>query len=79
MTRKSRRELENDLDELTDGSGTGPSDLMIVHEDPETGEWFRDAEHEDPVAPAVAEQADPLMIVCETVVETDWDPETGIK
>jgi len=72
MTRKSRRELERDLDELADGSTVDAPELAIVHEDPETGEWFRDADHEDPVAPAAVEQADPLMILSETVVETGW-------
>ena len=72
MTRKSRREIESDLDELAGEADVDASELMIVHEDPETGEWFHDEDYEDPIDPAVAEQADPLMILSETVVETDW-------
>jgi len=72
MTRKSKRELERDLAELAAESTVDAPELAIVHEDPETGEWFRDADHEEPVAPVVAEQADPLMILSETVVKTSW-------
>ena len=70
--RPTRHDIKRDLDELTDESTADASGLAIVHEDPETGEWFRDAGHEEPVDPTVAEQADPLMILSETVVETDW-------
>jgi len=63
MTRKSKREIENALDELAAETTVDAPELAIVYEDPDTDEWFRDADHEDPIDPAVAEQADPVMIL----------------
>lgn len=77
MTRKNRREIERALAELAAESTVNAPELAIVHEDPETGEWFRDESHEDPVDPAVAQQADPVMILSEKVVETSWTRDGG--
>jgi hypothetical protein len=63
MTRKSRREIETDVDELTAETTVDAPELAIVYEDPDTGEWFRGETHEDPIDPAVAEQAAPVMIL----------------
>jgi hypothetical protein len=43
MTRRSRRELEKDLDELgSDDDRPAVSPMTIVYEDRESGEWFDD-------------------------------------
>lgn len=41
MTRRSRRELEKDLDDLgSDEDRPAVSPMRIVYEDRESGEWF---------------------------------------
>lgn len=71
MTRKSRREIENAVEDLAPDDETDEW-VGVVTEHPETGEWYRSPDDEEPIGPEVAEQADPLMIITETVVETDW-------
>lgn len=71
MTRPSKREIERELDDIDDGE-TGPSvDRVLVHQDPETGEWYDDAELTD--GPLDKDSTDPLMVLQETVIETGYD------
>lgn len=73
MTRKSKRELERDLEDLeaSESNTSAWQGVGIVYEDPETGEWYDDpAMDGDPVDP---EAADPLVVISDTVIETDWE------
>ena len=58
MTRKSRREIEQKVESLSDTDG---GDLYIAWEDPETGEWYDNPDGDGEVLDKVA--ADPLMIL----------------
>jgi hypothetical protein len=75
MTRPSKREIESDLGDLaesSDGGETHPSeDRTLVHEDPDTGEWYDDAELTE--GPLDKDSTDPLMVLQETVIETGYD------
>ena len=71
MTRPSKRELERELDDITDGERHLSGDRMLVHEDPETGDWYADPEHTD--GPLDKASTDPLMVLQETVVKTGDD------
>jgi hypothetical protein len=71
VTRKSRREIEKAVDEL-DGGETHPSaDRALVHEYPDTGEWYDDAGLTE--GPLDKDSTNPLMVLQETVVETGYD------
>jgi len=70
MTRRSKRELERRLDAL-DGGGPARRGLAVAWKDSETGELYAAPCHEERL-PATA---DPLMVIEETVVETDWSCE----
>lgn len=75
MTRKSRREIERAVDDMAERQGRG-EDLLIVWEDPETGDRF-DApiadDDKEPVDPATIENADTVIAIRETIVETGYD------
>ena len=73
MGRKSRRELESDLESLTVEESHPDGDRMLVHEDPETGEWYEDRDLS--VGPLDKDSTDPLVVLQETVVETGWGQE----
>lgn len=62
MTRKTKRDLENDLEELNGKTDTGDENGMeIVWEHPVTGEYYKDKElTEGPVDP---EDPDPIMVI----------------
>jgi len=71
VTRKSKRELERTLERIDDG--VGEPRLLVVYEDTETGEWYETAEMDDPVEPETTGE-DVVVVVSDTVVETDWEP-----
>ena len=71
MTRKSRREIERAVDDMADKRGPG-EDLAIVWEDAGTGEWF-DGPLSDDDAEPVDPDGDPVMVIVEEIVETDYD------
>jgi len=74
MTRKSRRELERDIEKLTDSTADTTDSVSIVWED-DAGDWYPDpGMDDDPVDPSPAGL---LIIMSETVVETDWGPNNG--
>lgn len=64
--RPSRRQIERRLDDL-ETAATG--ELLVVHEDPKTGEWYRgrgeDAVRVDEVE---AEAADQVVVIHDTLV-----------
>jgi len=66
VTRKSRRELERALDDLTDDHGGDDRPPVIVYEDPETGAWYDssplrgEAEHVDREHPGTMPVFDPV-------------------
>jgi hypothetical protein len=71
MTRKSRRELEREIEKLTDSTVDTTDPAAIVWED-EAGDWYANPSmDDDPVDPSPAGL---LIIMSETVVETDWEP-----
>jgi hypothetical protein len=73
MTRRSKRDIEQALDHL-DGEEETDGRPLVVHADPETDEWYEDPElTEGPIEKA---NADPVMVVEETIVETDWEPDS---
>jgi hypothetical protein len=61
MTRKSRREIERALEDLDDTTDDGETDLLMVREDPETGEWFDPRTGEEVDREDLDE--DPLMVL----------------
>jgi len=73
MTRKSKREIERDIERLADDPDTTSSELMIVWQD-DAGDYYADGDHEIPIEPGEVDALEPLMIISETVVETDWTP-----
>lgn len=46
MTRKSRREIERAVDDLA-GDGDGDGGIMVVYEDPDTGDYYRTQDGDD--------------------------------
>jgi hypothetical protein len=73
MTRRSKRDIEQALDDL-DAEQEAGGRPQIVHADPETGEWYADPDlTEGPIEKA---NADPVMVIEETIVETDWEPDS---
>jgi hypothetical protein len=76
MTRRSKRDVKRALDDLETELEDEETDSQpyIVHADPETDEWYEDPElTEGPIEKA---NADPVMVVEETIVETDWEPDS---
>jgi hypothetical protein len=73
MPRKTRRGIERALDDLDDGETDSSVDWMIVHKDPDTGEWYADAELTE--GPLDKDRTDPVIVLQETVVETGWSDE----
>jgi hypothetical protein len=74
MTRKSRRELEKALKELSESlseNSADAGDRILVWEDPDTGEWFDDPDL--PEGPLGKDSTDPLCVITETVVETGYN------
>jgi hypothetical protein len=71
MTRPSKREIERELDDIDDGETGSSVDRVLVHQDPETGEWYDDPELTD--GPLDKDSTDPLMVLQKTVVETGYD------
>jgi hypothetical protein len=71
MTRPSKRELERELDDITDGERHPSGDRMLVHEDPETGDWYDDPGLTD--GPLDKASSTPLMVLQETVVKTGYN------
>jgi len=64
MTRRSKRELEHDLDRLTgESAGDSPSIPPVVHEDPATGQWYPTAEMDTPLPAEVKAAGTPLMLL----------------
>lgn len=59
MTRRSKRELERALEEFSESADSDDVDIGVVHEHPETGEWYATSALEERVAP----DADPLMVI----------------
>lgn len=71
MTRKSKREIERELDELDGGESS--QDHALVWEDEQTGQWYASPDYDTPIE-KTSLGSDPLMIIVrEEVVETDWE------
>ena len=72
MTRKSKREIERVLENLGVPEDEVRGEHAIVHEDPETGEWYPTTDMDGD--PLDKDAVDPLVILRETIVETSWSP-----
>jgi hypothetical protein len=68
MTRKSKREIEQAVEDLAEETATEP---RVVWEDADTGEWYVDPDLTD--GPLEKATTDPLCVITERVVETDWE------
>lgn len=77
MRRKSKREIERAVEGLECKKGGVLHDgELILYRDPETGTLY-DRPISDEDATAVDEcEADPLVILTESLVETDWEAES---
>ena len=71
MTRPSKQEIERELDDINDGETHPSGDRTLVHEDPDTGGWYGEAELTE--GPLDKDSTNPLMILQGTVVETGYD------
>jgi hypothetical protein len=73
MTRRSKREIERQVEQLESGSGDRSEELLIAYEDAETGVLYAsEAMDSDPLN---LDAVDPIMII-ETERDTDTETET---
>jgi len=61
----------DDVEECLERERGLTDELAILWQDGD-GNTYRDADHTEPLSPSTVEGADPLMIIGEAVVETDW-------
>jgi len=71
MTRPSKREIETDLDELTD-TDDSTENVLMVWEHPETGAWFdATGDREGPLDRATVDPVMVLEVAHDTRTPTD--------
>lgn len=71
MTRRSKRELERALDDLT--ARESSEELVVVHEDPKTGEWFDGiGEGAEPIDRGEFDGEATVVVLRDVIVETGW-------
>ena len=72
----THRDLERRLRELEKDVQDEDGEMVVVFEEPETGDWYDDPPRQGGERIDEAPRnADPLIVIRETLVESDWSPD----
>jgi len=72
MTRRSRREIESQLDKLSVRKTDSDESVVVLINDTRTGDYYHRWESDDPVDP---EDVDADVVFLNNIVETGYDTE----